>query len=222
MKKIIALILVLTAIFPLASCGAEKPDGESKESEKMTDEMTDKPKKDTASADTGDEETAEEPNDSLAEIFASVPVIGVAYATENNGDSILAIEAESFISSKPSVATIEKADDGNVIKAGESGVALIAYMENGEWKAVALCVIADLDVLDRSSSFDAQTFEKGGTFMLTSPVPGAEYISSDETVADVSAAPQISFNECGYACITLASASRPFSYSFVVYDRTVE
>ena len=222
MKKIIALILALTSLFLLASCGAEKPDGDKKETEKGTEASTDMPEKDTGSDETENEETADEADDSPVSIFETVTVIGAGYAEANTCDSYLAIEADSFISSKPSVATIEKTDDGNVIKAGNAGVTLIAYMEEGEWKAVALCVLPDLEALDRNSSFDAQTFEKGETFMLTSPVPGAEYISSDEDVADVSGAPQISFNECGYACVTLASASRPFSYSFVVYDRTAE
>ena len=221
MKKISILVLIMVILLLLPSCGADTP--------KETDEVTEKAEvptpdteADTADGESEGDETAEEPNDSLANIFATVPVIGAGYATANSGDTVFAVEADSFISSKPSVATIEKTDDGNYIRAGQAGVTLIAYLDEGEWKAVAICVLSDLDVLDRTSSYDAQVFEKGESFMLTAPVSGAEYITSDEAVADVLAAPQISFKECGYACVTLASASRPFSYSFVVYDRITE
>jgi len=222
MKKVSTIALILALLMTLGSCGGEKENEKNNETEKPvetgivtdTKEVTD-PAEDEESGSTAEPEA--EPSATID--FATVTVSSFAYGSF--GEEITAgIEgAESFTSSKPSVATV-KAD--GTITCNSEGVALIGYEKDGEQMAFALCVFGEGDGPDRTSGESGQLFEVGATFVHTAPVGGVVYSSSNESVVDVSAAPTLCFKKSGYACVTCASASRPFSYSFVVYDRVVE
>ena len=152
--------------------------------------------------------------------FKNVSVGGYVYAYMGEAcDSYKnAVGAELYASSKPSVATVD--ENGNVTPMSP-GVTLIGYEKDGVEKAYVVCVFAADDGPDRSAG-SAQVFESGKTYRHTAVVGATEYYSSDSSIVDVSAAPVLSFKNAGYAAVTAANASRPFVYSFIVYDRTVE
>jgi len=152
--------------------------------------------------------------------FSSVSVSGHLFAKEGESLSALdeALGADIYASSKGSVATV---NENGEIAALKKGVTLIGYERGGETAAFVLCVFGEGEGRDRSAGIP-QLFEKGEEFTLVTAVSVTEYSSSDSAVADVSEAPLLSFGECGYAVVTASNVSRPFFYSFIVYDRTVE
>ncbi len=152
--------------------------------------------------------------------FASMNVSGHLFAKEGEILSVLdeALGADNFASSKGSVATVS---ENGEISALKKGVTLIGYEKDGNIAAFVLCVFGEGEGRDRSAG-TPQLFEKGEEYTLVTTVPVTEYSSSDSTVVDVSEAPLLSFGECGYAVVTASNVSRPFFYSFIVYDRTVE
>ena len=151
--------------------------------------------------------------------FATVEIKGFLFATVGEDPLYYAEGCDVYASSKPSVATVD--GEGKITPVSE-GVTLIGYGIGDRTEAIAVCVFTEGEGPDRSAGESANVFEVGETFMHTAPVGGVEYFSSNENVVDVSNAPNLSFKETGYACVTCASASRPFTYSFIVYDRTVE
>ena len=193
MKKIIAALLAVLMLF--SSC--------KKETEKKEEEKT-------------DETTAV----NVVEInFATVKVKDYIYAYVG-GESVKIASGEKAIkSAKPSVATV--ADDGSIVPRSK-GVTLVAYEEGDKTYAVAVCVFAEGEKPDRSSAGAAELVEVGKTYIHSAPVGEVTYTSSNESAVDVTNAPELSFVGSGYAAITCASVSRPFTYSFIVYDRIVE
>ncbi|MBE6588510.1 MAG: hypothetical protein E7647_08900 [Ruminococcaceae bacterium] len=195
MKKISIIALILAALMLFASCG--------KDTEK-------------------NEETTAPETEELKIItvdFEKVRVVDYAFAYENGEKVALANGKKAIESSKPSVATVDS--EGNVVPHGV-GVTLVAYENDKSAEAVAICVLPDGVKPDRASGGSAELVMVGETYMHTAPVGEVEYTSSDESVVDVSEAPKLAFVKSGYACVTCSSVSRPFTYSFVVYDRTVE
>lgn len=195
MKKLSVIALILAVLMILASCG--------KDTEKKDEGKT-------------EETTAEQ---TVKIDFAKIRVKDYLYAYVGGESVKLANEAKALRSSKPSVATVS--DDGSIVPRAK-GVTLVAYEEDGKAYAVAVCVFGEGEKPDRSSGGSAEVVEVGKTYIHTSPVGEVTYTSSNESAVDVTNAPELSFVGSGYAAITCASASRPFTYSFIVYDRTVE
>ena len=195
MKKLSVIALILAVLMILASCG--------KDTEKKDEEKT--------------EETTVA---TVVEIdFAKIQVKDYLYAYVDGESVKLANDTEALRSSKPSVATVS--DDGSIVPHSK-GVTLVAYEEEGKAYAVAVCVFGEGEKPDRSSGGSAEVVEVGKTYIHTSPIGEVTYTSSNENAVDVTNAPELSFVGSGYAAITCASVSRPFTYSFIVYDRTVE
>lgn len=152
--------------------------------------------------------------------FSTVSVGGYVYAYvgEECDDYSAAAGADLYSSSKPSVATV---DENGVVTPLSPGVTLIGYEKDGVEKAYVVCVFSADGGPDRSAG-SAQIFESGKTYFHSAVVGATEYYTSDASIVDVSKAPTLSFGNAGYAAVTAANASRPFVYSFIVYDRTVE
>ncbi len=195
MKKISIIALFLAAVMLLSSCGKDTEKKDEKETEETT--VVNEVKID----------------------FATIRVRDYIFAYVDGESVNIASGAKALRSSKPSVATI--ADDGSIVPRGK-GVTLVAYEEKGEACAVAVCVFGEGEKPDRSSGGSAEVVEVGKTYIHTAPVGDVEYSSSNESAVDVTNAPELSFVGSGYAAVTCSSISRPFTYSFVVYDRTVE
>lgn len=199
-KRIIGIIaLVLCAVMLLTSCAAKKGEAETTDAKNDENKQTEK-----------------------AEIsidFATVTVSGFKFVYMGGEKETITDGEGSYVSSKPGIATVDK--KGN-ITANAPGVTLVGYEKDGKATAVAVCVFAEGDGPDRTSGEGAEVVEIGGKYTYTAPVSDVQYSSSNSAVVDVSAAPEFSFVGSGYACITCASVSRPFTYSFIVYDRTVE
>ena len=195
MKKLSIIALILALLMILASCGK----GEEKKEEEKADETT----------------VAE----AVKIDYAKIQVKDYIYAYAGGESVKLANGAEALKSSKPSVASIDKKGS---IKPKAAGVTLVAYEEDGKAYAVAICVLPEGVKPDRSSAGAAELVEVGKTYIHSAPVGETTYTSSNESVVDVANAPELSFVGCGYAAVTCASVSRPFTYSFIVYDRIVE
>ena len=196
MKKISIIALILALLMTFASCGK----GEEKKEEEKTDETT----------------VAAE---AVKIDYARIQVKDYIFAYAGGESVKLANGAEALKSSKPSVASIDKKGS---IKPKAEGVTLVAYEEDGKAYAVAICVLAEGVKPDRSSAGSAELVEIGKNYIHSAPVGEATYTSSNESAVDVTNAPELKFVGCGYAAVTCASVSRPFTYSFIVYDRTVE
>ncbi len=194
----------------LVSCGTSA--GDTKENDDTTTDAE-------TFNDTALEETLPAEEDGIAVDFATVEIKGFLFATVGEDPLYYAEGCDVYASSKPSVATVD--GEGKIIPVSE-GVTLIGYGIGNQTEAIAVCVFPEGEGPDRSAGDSASLFEVGETFMHTAPVGGVEYSSSNENVVDVSNAPNLSFKESGYACITCASASRPFFYNFIVFDRIVE
>ncbi len=197
MKKISIIALILAGLMLFSSCGKNTEKNEEAQDKK-------------------DETTAAQKVDID---FATIRVVDYIYAYENGEAVSIVSGAKALESSKPSVATVAK--DGSIVPASK-GVTLVAYAEEGKAYAVAVCVLGEGEKPDRSSGGSAELVELGKTYIHSAPVGEVEYSSSNESVVDVTNAPELSFVGCGYAAVTCASVSRPFTYSFIVYDRTVE
>ena len=210
MKKI-SIIAALAALIMLVSCSGASSEDTSKADETTVDMET--------SNDTALEETTPFGENGEGVDFETVEVKGFLFAAVGEDPLYYAEGCDVYVSSKPSVATVD--GEGKIIPVSE-GVTLIGYGIGDQTEAIAVCVFPEGEGPDRSAGESASVFEAGQTFMHTAPVGGVEYSSSNEKVVDVSNAPNLSFKESGYACITCASASRPFFYNFIVYDRTVE
>lgn len=181
----------------MSSCVAKKVEAETEETKKESGEKT---------------ETAVKID------FETVIVSDYVYAYV--GENVdLKVEGNGFISSKPSVADV---DAKGIVTPKQTGVTLVGYVDGSESKAVAVCVMAEGEKPDRASGGAAELIEVGKSYMHSAPVGDAEYTSSNSAVCDISAAPELKFVGCGYVCINCNSVSRPFSYSFIVYDRIVE
>ena len=200
MKKISIIAILLALSILLFSCN-EKKDGDS-----------------TAEDTTKAEETTKAPEENGVADFQTVKISG--YDFTNEGETLSVKEesegAEQYASSKSSVAEI---DENGEILAKKKGVTLIAYEKDGQWSAYVLCVLGEGEHRDRSAGTPTLV-EKGESHTMTATVAAEEYFSSDEGVADCTNAPKITFGECGYAVITVTNVSRPFFYSFIVYDRS--
>ncbi len=197
MKKFSIIALILAGLMLFSSCG--KNTEKNKETQDKNDETTAAQKVDID--------------------FSTIRVADYIYAYEN-GDAVSIVSgAEALKSSKPSVATV--ADDGSIVPKSK-GVTLVAYEDGGKACAVVVCVLGEGEKPDRASGGSAEVVELGKTYIHSAPVGDVEYSSSNESVVDVTNAPELSFVGCGYAAVTCSSVSRPFTYSFVVYDRTVE
>lgn len=195
MKRIIAIIISALILISLVSC---KGGEENKETEAQT---------------SATEETTVKAEEEKKIDFSFLEIKD--YIIMNIGDEEEMDGAAA--SSRNSVATVQ---DCNV-KAVKSGVSLIAVEKDGNTEAVVCCVLEEGQQEDRSAG-SPQLFESGKTFVHTAPIGGGEYVSSNESIVSVESAPTLAFNECGYAVVTVANASRPFFYSFIVYDRAVE
>ena len=149
--------------------------------------------------------------------FSTVEVSGYVFATV--GETVKGHEdaagADAYQLQKPEIASIT-GDKSLEIKS--RGVTLVGYAKEGKTAAYVLCAFAEGEGPDRTAG-EPQLFEAGDTFMHTAPIGGVEYLSIDSRVVDVGNAPMLSFKESGYAVVTCANASRPFLYSFIVYDR---
>ncbi|MBQ4067098.1 MAG: hypothetical protein IJD22_05590 [Clostridia bacterium] len=200
MKLIKITAALLAVLMLLCSCAKDKED---KESETTTDSDIVEP---TAPED-------------LDIDFSTVKVSSYAYGYINGAESHVSTGAGTYKSAKPSIATVD--ENGRIIPVSP-GVTLVGYVQDGEQRAIAVCIFAEGASQDRASGHSAELVEVGKTYMHTAPVGGAQYTSSNDSVVSVAAAPQLSFVSSGYACITCSTASRPFSYSFIVYDRAVE
>jgi len=207
MKKFISILLAAIMLISLFSCG--------KGNENAPEDTT---VADTTAKDTT-EKNEEGAKDSQID-FSTVMVRGYRYAYigEECEAFKIAEGADHYESSKPSVATVS--EDGKVTPVSE-GVTLIGYVKDGAAKSYVVCVFAEDGGPDRSAG-EAQLFESGDTFFHTAVVGNAEYSTSNEDVVDVTEAPTLKFKNTGYAAVTAANISRPFVYSFIVYDRTVE
>lgn len=197
MKKIRIFAGLLCIMLLLSSCVAKKVEAETEETKK---------------------ESGEKAEESVKVDFESVIVSDYVYAYVGENAN-LNIEGTGFISSKPSIADV---DANGIVTPKQTGVALVGYVKGAESKAIAVCVMADGEKPDRASGGSAELIEVGKSYMHSSPVGNAEYTSSNSAVCDISAAPELKFVGCGYVCINCNSVSRPFSYSFIVYDRIVE
>lgn len=201
MKKISVIALILASLMVFCACGKDGGKDETKPAEDGT----------TAPQ-------TEKAEDVVID-FATVRVVDFVYAYAG-GEKVELHGGEAALkSSKPSVATVDA--DGKIVPHAK-GVTLVGYEKDGAAVAVAVCVFAEGEKPDRSSGGSAEVVEIGGTYMHAAPIGGAQYTSSNEGAVSVANAPTLAFVGSGYACITCASASRPFSYSFIVYDRTVE
>lgn len=212
MKKI-SIIAAIVALMMLVSCA-----GSSEDTKKADDTTVDV----ETSNDTALEETDSVEIEGEIVDFATVEVLTYRFVTVGEVAESLAEPGNlvDFVSSKPSVATV---DSEGTITAHSAGVTLVAHRNPvGSFFACAVCVFPEGEGPDRSAGESANVFEVGETFMHIAPVGGVEYSSSNENVVDVSNAPNLSFKESGYACVTCASTSRPFFYNFIVYDREVE
>lgn len=208
--RIIALIFaILLCMGAFISCTGEETQNEETK------------KEETTHIEDVIEETTEAPE--VDEVwkahFDTVEVEG--YDLLNEGELGAVVEkaqgADRYASSKPDVATVNERGE---IEAKKPGVTLIAYEKDGVEKAYVLCVFAEDEGPDRSAG-DPLVFESGKSFNLTAAVNATEYYSSNDNVADASNAPIIEFKDSGYVVITAANASRPFFYSFLVYDREI-
>ena len=174
----------------------------------------DEKEEETQAQTTSAEETAVKQEEEKKVDFSSLSVS--SHIIMNIGDEEEL--AGSVASSKSSVASV--LDDGKV-KAHKEGVSLIAVEKDDETTLTVCCVLEKGQREDRSAG-EPQLFESGKTFFHTAPIGGGEYISSNSDIVNVDGAPTLSFGNCGYAVVTVANASRPFFYSFIVYDRAVE
>jgi len=206
MKYIALITALLLCMGAFISCGKEEA---KKEDAKAEEEIAE----DTTQA------LEDDGNEVWKAPFETIAVEG--YVFMNEGEQSHASEkaegADRYASSKPDVATVNEAGE---IEAKKAGVTLIAYEKDGEEKAYVLCVFAEDDGPDRSAG-SPMVFETGKSFNLTAAINATEYFSSNEAIADASNAPIIEFKESGYAVITASNASRPFFYSFLVYDREI-
>ena len=195
MKKISIIALILALLMILASCG--------KDTEKKDEEKTEE----TTAAKTVEID------------FATIKVNDYIYAYAGGESVKIASGEKALESSKPSVASVNK--KGSIVPKS-AGVTLVAYEKDGEAYAVAVCVFGEGEKPDRSSGGAAELVEVGKTYIHSAPIGEATYTSSNESAVDVTNAPEFSFVRCGYSAITCSSVSRPFTYSFIVYDRIVE
>ena len=207
MKKLISFLLAAIMLLSLFSCTEKK--------ENTPDDTT---VQDTTKAADTTEKADNTDNASID--FATVQVRGYEYAYmgEECEGFKNAEGAKHYASSKPSVATVSA--DGTVTPVAP-GVTLIGYVKDGVARSYVVCVFAEGEGPDRSAG-DAQLFQVGDTFVHTSVIGKAEYSTSNADVVDVTEAPTLAFKSTGYAAVTAANISRPFVYSFIVYDRTVE
>lgn len=195
MKKISLIAIILAVLMLISSCGNGTEKNEETTAEETTAEKT-------------------------VEInFETVKVKDYIYAYVGGDNVKIVSGAKAIRSSKTSVATVN--EDGSITPRGK-GVALVAYEEEGTAFAIAVCVFGEGEKPDRSSGGSAELCEVGKNYIHTAPVGEVTYTSSNESVVDVTNAPELSFVGSGYAAVTCASVSRPFTYSFIVYDRTVE
>lgn len=212
--KRISIIAALAAFMMLVSCAGTSAEETAKSDDTTMDVET--------SNDTALEETFPLEDDGETVDFATVEVSDYVFMTVGEVAESMAEPGTfvDFVSSKPSVATV---DSEGTVTAHLEGVVLVAHRSpGGAFTASAICVFPEGEGPDRSAGESANVFEVGETFMHIAPVGGVEYSSSNENVVDVSNAPNLSFKESGYACVTCASTSRPFFYNFIVYDREVE
>ncbi len=163
----------------------------------------------------------DQPDSQYAIDFQSVTVGGYVYAYmgEECEGYARAEGAELYRSSKPSVASVD--DKTGALTLNSPGVTLIGYEKDGVQKAYVVCVFAEGEGPDRSAG-DAQIFEKGTYYTHSAVIGATQYFTSNKGIVDVSDAPRLYFKGVGYAAVTASNASRPFVYSFIVYDRTVE
>ena len=203
MKKLSFIALVLSAVLLLCGCGADS-----------------RGSGDTTVPDTTDEVTTEADVSKID--FKAARIEGKMFAFIKNGDELsldLSDNKKNFQSSRPSVAKVDA--EGNITPRA-SGVTLIGYERDGEYGAVVVCVIGEETTVDMTSYGSSQLFEVGSSFMHTAPVGATCYETSDESVFNIDCASRLSFEKSGYEYITVSNASRPFSYSFIVYDRECE
>lgn len=199
MKKIIIYLLVFSMLFSLISCTTAGNDSETKP------ETTDNISEEIVTVTDGFDFTR-------AEIREKI-ILFITDAAPHIYDE----GAEGFVSQKPEIAEV---DESGAISLKSEGVTLIGYEINGMKKAAVLCVLGEDTPFDRSTYQDAMLFEVGETFVHTAPAGTSNYVSSDNSVVNVDRAPTLSFEKSGYAYVTVSNASRPFSYSFIVYERT--
>lgn len=199
MKKVSLICLIIAIVLLMTSCmGGGKGAADTTKKE----------------ADTTEKETTETVVDSRID-FSTVKVVqGIVAADSEDILPIAEGEADFYVSQTPSVAEVDS--EGNVTVKGK-GTTLIGYEIDGEQRACVICVPETS--VDIASCRAAMVFEVGGSFMHSAPISADGYESSDPDVVNVGNAPRLTFEKEGYAYITVYNASRPFTYSFIVYDR---
>ena len=206
MKKIALAALILAGLMLLPSCSGEsaKEDIEETVATEETEKIT---------------ETDALEDNKIDFDFATVDVKEYLLIKMGEEPVVYAEGCDAYVSSKPSVATV---DSEGLIVPVSKGVTLIGFVRGDQTEAIALCVFSEDERIDRTVGDPKSVYEVGGTFMHSAPVGEAQYSSTNEDVVDVSSAPVLSFKSTGYACVTCENVSRPFFYSFVIYDRIVE
>ena len=204
MKKLVALLLILTLLFSFGGCRKSTP----------TD-----PNADPSGGAQGD--ASGENGAGVVEIedeeFEDVTVITGKLLSVGETYSFARLwESSGYRSANPAVATV---DENGLITAVEEGTTMVMAKSGTDDKtsAVVICVLSE----EPSGDIPLQIHYAGTYYRLSTVLTSPSYSSSNETRLQVSEEGLLRFFTPGYAVVTVTGEEGTEQYGYLIYDRSV-